>query len=82
MSNASNWDDSRQREVLRTCLDSYALDEYYNLPNNFFQQVQEQPAPTIARVLNALNDRIGDFQNARKARTEFKNLKLLESESI
>ena len=82
MSNANNWDDQRQREVLPTCLNSYALDEYYNLPNHYFQQVQGQPAPTIARVLNALNNRIGDFPNARSARTEFKNLQQLESESI
>ena len=56
MSNANNWDDQRQREVLPTCLNSYALDEYYNLPNHYFQQVQGQPAPTISRVLNALNN--------------------------
>ena len=42
MSNANNWDDQRQREVLPTCLNSYALDEYYNLPNHYFQQVQGQ----------------------------------------
>ena len=44
--------------------------------------MQGQPAPTIARVLNALNKRIGDFPNARVARTEFKNRQQLESESI
>ena len=44
--------------------------------------MQRQPAPTIARVLNALNNRIGDFPNARSARTDFKNLQQLESESI
>ena len=44
--------------------------------------MQGQPAPTIARVLNALNNRIGDFPNARSARTEFKNLQQLESELI
>ena len=82
MSKANNWDDQRQREVLPTCLNSYALDEYYNLPNHYFQQVQVQPAPTIAKVLNALNHRIGDFPNARSARPEFKNLQQLESESI
>ena len=82
MSNANNWDDQRQCEVLPTCLNSYALDEYYNLPNHFFQQVQGQPAPTVARVLNALNNRKGDFPNARSARTKFKNLQQLESESI
>ena len=73
---------TREREVLPTCLNSYPLDEYYNLPNHYFQQVQGQPAPTIARVLNALNYRIGDFPNARSVRTEFKNLQQLESESI
>ena len=82
MSNANNWDDQRQREVLPTSLNSYALDKYYNLPNHFFQQVQRQPAPTIARVLNALNNRIGGFPKARSAGTEFKNLQQLESESI
>ena len=82
MSTANIWDDQRQRDVLPTCLITYALDEYYNLPNHYFQQVQGHPAPTIARVLNALNNRIGDFPNARKARTEFKNLQQLESESI
>ena len=82
MSNATNWDDQRQREVLPTCLNSYALDEYYNLPKHYFQQVQGQPAPNIARVLNALNNRIGDFPNARSARTEFKNLQQLEPDSI
>ena len=82
MSNANNWDDQRQREVLPTCLNSYALEEYYNLPNHYFQQVQGQPAPTIARVQNALNNKIGDFPNARSARTEFKNLQQLESEPI
>ena len=82
MSNANNWDDQRQREVLPTCLNSYALDEYYNLLNHYFQQVQGQPAPTVARILNALNSRIDDFPNARSARTEFKNLQQLESESI
>ena len=82
MSDANNWDDQRQREVLPTCLNSYTLDEYYNLPNQYFQQVQGQPAPTIAKVLNALNNRIGDFPNARSARTEIKNLQHLESESI
>ena len=66
-------------EFKPTCLNSYALDEYYTLPNHCFQQVQEQPAPTIARVLNALNNRIGDFHNARSARIEFQNLHLLES---
>ena len=82
MSNANNWDDQRQREVLPTCLNSYTLDEYYNLPNHYFQQVQGQPATTIARVLNALNNRIGDFPNVESARTEFKNLQNLELESI
>ena len=82
MSNANNCDDQRQREVLPTCLNSYALDEYYNLPNHYFQHVQGQPAPTVARVLKALNNRIGDFPNARSARTEFKNLQQMESESI
>ena len=79
MSNATNCDDTRQREILPLCLDSYALDEYYTRPNHFFQQVQEQSAPTIAKVQNAFN-RIGGFQNARSARTELKNLQLLESE--
>ena len=80
MSNANNWDDQRQREVLSTCLNSYAIDEYHNhnLHNHYFQQVQEQPAPTIATVLN----RIGDFPNAWSARIEFKNLQHLESETI
>ena len=82
MSNANNWDDQRQREVLPTCLNSYALNEYYNLPNHYFQQVQGQPAPTIARVLNALNNKIGDFPNARSARAEFKNLQQLESDPV
>ena len=80
MSNANNWDDQRQREVLPTCLNSYALDEYYNHPNHYFQQVQGQPAPTIAKVLNALTNRIGDFPNARSARTDLKNLQQLDSE--
>ena len=44
--------------------------------------MQGQTAPTIARVLNTLNNRIGNFPNARSARTEFKNLQQLESESI
>ena len=82
MSNANNWDEQRQREVLPTCLNSYELDEYYNLPNHYFQQVQGPPAPTIARVLNAINNRIVNFPNERSARTEFKNLQQLESESI
>ena len=81
MSDANNWDDQRQ-EVLPTCLNSYALDEYYNLPNHYFQQVQGQPAPTIARVQNVLNNRFGNFSNASSARTEFKNHQQLESESI
>ena len=63
-------------------MNSYALDKFYNLPNHYFQQVQGQPAPTIARVLNALNNKIGNFLNATRARTEFKNLQQLESESI
>ena len=44
--------------------------------------MQGQPALTIAKVLNALNNRIGDFPNARSARTDFKNLQQMESESI
>ena len=82
MSISNNWDDQRQREFLPKCLNSYALDEYYNLSNHYFQQVQEQPATTIAIVLKALNNRICDFPNARSARTEFKNLQHLEAESI
>ena len=82
MAQANNWDDARQRAVLPTCLNNYALDEYYNLPNQYLIQVQGQPAPTIERVLNALNNRIGDFPNARSARTEFKNLQQNEGESI
>ena len=82
MSLANNWNDERQRQVLLTCLNNYALDEYYHLPNYFFQQVQGHPASTIERVLNALNNRIGDLPNARSARTEFKNLQQNESESI
>ena len=54
-SQANNSDDARQRAVLPTCFNNYALDEYYNLPNHYFNQVQRQPAPTIERVLNALN---------------------------
>ena len=80
MSNANKWDDQRQREDLPKCLNSYALDEDYHLPNHYFQQVRGQPAPTIARVLNALNNRIGDFPNARSGRTKFKNLQQLESQ--
>ena len=82
MAQANNWDDARQRAVLPTCLNNYALDEYYNLPNQYLIQVPGQPAPTIERVLNALNNRIGDFPNARSARTEFKNLQQNERESI
>ena len=58
------------------------------IPNRDFEsferwgKMQGQPDPTITRVLNALNNRIGDFPNARSARTEFKNLQQLESESI
>ena len=36
----------------------------------------------IERVLNALNNQIGDFPNARSARTEFKNFQQNEEESI
>ena len=79
---ANNWNDEPQRQVLPICPNNYALDEYYNLPNYSFQQVQGHPAPTIERVLNALNNRIGDFQNAKSARTEFKNLQQNEGESI
>ena len=68
--------------MLPTCLNSYALDEFYNLSTHYFQQVQGQPAPTMARVLNALNNRIGNFPNASSARTDFKNVQQLESESI
>ena len=50
-------------------------------PDHYFQQVQGQPARTIERLLNVLNNRIGDFPNARSACTEFKNLQS-ESESI
>ena len=42
MSNANNWDEQRKREVLPTCLNSYALDEHYNFPNHCFHQVQGQ----------------------------------------
>ena len=82
MSQENNWHDARQRAVLPICLNNYALDEYYNLPNQYFNQVQGQPAPTIERVLNALNNQIRDFPNARSARTEFKNLQQNEGESI
>ena len=82
MAQANSWDDARQQAVLLTCLNNYALVEYYNLPNQYIIQVQGQPAPTIERVLNALNNRIGDFPNARSARTEFKNLHQNEGESI
>ena len=41
--------------------------------------MQGQPVPTIARVLNALTNRNGDFPIARSTRTEFKNLQQLES---
>ena len=82
MSTDNSWDDQRQREVLPTCLRSYALDEYNNLPNHYFQQVQAQPAPTTVGVLNALNNRIGNFPNARSAQTEFKSLQKMESESF
>ena len=61
MAQANNWDDARQRAVLPTCLNNYALDEYNNIPNQYLVQVQGQPAPTIERLLNALNNRIGDF---------------------
>ena len=44
--------------------------------------MQGQKAPTIARVLNALKNRIGDFPNAKSARIEFKNFQYLESKSI
>ena len=82
MAQVNNWDDARQRAVLPTSLNNYALDEYCNLPNQYLIQVQGQPAPTIERVLNALNNRIGNFPNARSARTEFKNLQQNEGESI
>ena len=72
VSNANNWDCQRQREVLATCLNSYVLDEYYHLLNHYFQQVQGQSTPTISRVLNAINNRMRNFLDARSALAEWK----------
>ena len=64
MSQMIIWDDARQRAVLPTCLNNYGLDGYYNLPVQFFNHEQGQPAPTIDRKVNALNNRIGELPNA------------------
>ena len=63
-------------------MNNYARDEYDNLPNQYFNQVQGQPAPSTGRVINALNTQTGDFPNAKSSRIEFKNLQHNEGERI
>lgn len=82
MATANGWDDERQRRILPTCLNNFALDEYFNLPTQYREQVNGQPAPTIQRLVGALNSRIGDFPSGRSARAEFKALQQKETESI
>ena len=87
LSNGNNWDDQIQGGVLPKCFaivvyNINALNGYCNLPNQYFQQLQGQRALKIARVMNALNNKIGNLLKGRNVRTEFKNFQHSESRSI
>ena len=75
-SQAINWDFTNYWKVLATCKKNYSPDNFYGLLNFNFNQVQNQPTPTIGWVLNALaSPNVKEYQsNARSDISEFKNL--------
>ena len=76
------WTDEQARSTIPTLLVGWAMQEFNAMPRHYRVQEQDQPAPTLARMMTYLDPRMSPYRNPRTARTEFKNLAQGEKEDI
>ena len=82
VADANRWEDEQARLVFPTCLTGWALDEFTSMPAHFREEEDGFPAPTLARMLAELDQRIMPFQTQAAARAEFKSLMQGDKEGL
>ena len=82
VADANRWEDEQARMVLPTCLTRCALDEFTSMPAHFREEEDGFPAPTLARMLAELDQRMMPFQTQAAARAEFKSLMQGDKEGL
>ena len=62
VADANRWEDEQARMVLPTCLTSWALDEFTNMPAHFREEIEGYDEPTLARMLPELDHKMMPFE--------------------
>ena len=76
------WTDEQARSIIPTVLVGWAMQEFIAMPRHYRVQEQDQPAPTLVRMMTYLDKRMSPYRNPRTARTHVKQLAQGENEDL